>query len=389
MAERTERTRTRTRSVAPVALAALLLLVLAGACSGSGDQVSTASSTEAPGTTLDPRVADALSGAAGKGTTSTTAAAVAADAIRSIDFGDFTYAPDTCGDDTERDPFVVRGGSASSASGANLSVDVTNIAYGDLTGDGVDDAVVLVSCNAGGNVAWVIPLVYTVDADGKPERLGILAGDGRGDRQVTGASISDGQIVTDEAVFLPDDPRCCPSATGATIWEWDGTTFVIVNSTEAGGPDDGATPTKSGSGDPFLITPDGVGPFYLGMTADALAANGVGTVAVEPMCGTSTYEAVGAPDGLFLILDDAGSVRAISVSSPAYLTAQNANVDSFDFDLQAVYPNLEYASFGPDLGGQFIVPAADRSSSIFFNMSGEEVMSITVTWGDSSFMDLC
>jgi hypothetical protein len=71
------------------------------------------------------------------------------------------------------------------------------------------------------------------------------------------------------------------------------------------------------------------------------------------------------------------------------VTAANANVDSFDFDLQAVYPNLEYFSFGPDLDGQYAVIAPDRSSGIFFNVSGEEVMSITVAWGDSSFMDLC
>ena len=247
----------------------------------------------------------------------------------------------------------------------------------------------LVSCNAGGNASWVIPLVYTVDAEGAPQRLGILDADGREDRQVTAASISDGQIVTDEAVFLPDDPRCCPSATGVTIWEWDGSTFVVVNATEAGGPDDGSTPTKSGSSDPFLITTDGVGPFYLGMTADELAANGVGTQQVEPVCGTSTFEAVGAPDGLFLVLDDVGSVRATSVSSPAYVTAANANVDSFDFDLQSVYPDLEYFSFGPDIGGQYAVFAPDRSSGIYFNEFDGEVMSITVTWGDTSFMDLC
>ena len=378
----------RWSATAVVVVALVALAAAVTACSSSDDQVATTPTSGATGTTLDPALADGLAGAAGKGTTSTRAG-TAADAIQTIDFGDFTYAPDTCGDDTERAPFVVQGGTASSASGTNLTVDVTNVARGDVTDDGIDDAVVLVSCNAGGNASWMIPLVYTVDDDGKPVRLGILSADGRDERQVTSASISDGQIVTDEAVFLPDDPRCCPTATGTTIWEWDGETFVVVNSTEAGSPDDGGTPTKSGSSDPFLITTDGVGPFFLGMTIDELAANGVGTEVVEPMCGTSTYDAVGAPDGLYLVLDDAGSVRAISVSSPAYVTAANANVDSFDFDLQAVYPDLEHFSFGPDLGGQYAVIAPDRSSGIYFNVSGEEVMSITVAWGDSAFMDLC
>ena len=380
---RTTNERARARLVR-VLVIAVAVAGVAAACS-SGPEADVATVSTLTGTTADPNISGALSGAAGKGTTSTTGAA----AIQDIDFANFTYAPDTCGDDTEREPFVVRAGTGSSASGANLTVEFTKVAYGDVTDDGIEDAVVLVGCNAGGNASWVFPLVYTVDDAGKPERLGILTADGREERQVLSASISDGQIVTDEAVFLPDDARCCPSATGATIWEWDGSAFVVVNSTEAGGPTDGGTPTKSGSSDPYLITTDGVGPFYLGMTVDELAANGVGTEQVEPMCGTSTFEPVGAPDGLFLVLDDVGSVRAISVSSPAYLTAENANVDSFDFDLQAVYPNLEYFSFGPDLGGQFAVIAPDRSSGIFFNVSGEEVMSITVAFGDSAFMDLC
>lgn len=362
--------------------------LVAGACS-SGGEVSTAP-TSAPSTTVDPKVTDALSGAAGRGTTTVADPTTIAD----VDFADFTYAPDSCGDDTERQPFEATDGTASTPSGATLSVLVDGIAYGDVTGDGEDEAVVLVTCNAGGNASWTVPLVYGIGQGGGVERLGILDAPDRDDRAVQSASISDGQIVTDEVVFLPDDPRCCPSATGATIWEWDGTAFVVVNATEAGGPDDGgsfpdAGPTKSGSSDPFLITPDGVGPFYLGMTADELAAHGVSVVPSEPGCGTSAHDAVGTPDGLHLLLDDVGSVRAISVSSPAYLTDANANVDSFDFDLQAVYPGIEYADFGADIGGQFIVAAPDRSSAIFFNVFEGEVGSITVTWGDSGFMDLC
>jgi hypothetical protein len=384
-----------TRSSAPrgsplgaaTVVAVLVLLVVAGtACSSSGEQVTTASTSEAPGTTVDPKVADALADAAGKGTTTTTE--VAGDAIRAVDFANFTFAPDTCGDDTEREPFVVTGGEASTSSGTNLSVNVDGTAYGDVTDDGIDEAVVLVSCNAGGNASWVIPLVYAVDADGRPERLGILTAEDRDEHAVTAASISDGQIVTDEAVYLPDDPRCCPSATGATIWEWDGTTFVVVSSTEASGSDDGGTPPGPPA-DPFLITTNSVGLFFLGQTADQLATLGVTVQPVGPRCGTSPYEAVGAPDGVHIVLDDAGSVRAISVSSPAYTTEANATIESFVFDLQSVYPDLEYFDFGPGIGGQYAVISADRSSGIFFGASEDEVNNITVTYGDSGFMDLC
>lgn len=379
--ERAGRGRTGPRT-ALVALA-VLIGAAAVACASSGDEVSTAPTT-APGTTVDPGITDALADAAARGTVTTEADGAG---IASVDFADFTYAPDTCGDDTERDPFVVTDGRASTASGTNLSVDVDATAYGDLTGDGADEAVVLVSCNAGGNGSWVVALVYGVDGEGDPERLDILDAADRDDRVITGASISDGEIVTDEVIFVDDDPRCCPSGAGSTIWAWDGSRFVVMNATEAGDPDDG---TSSGSlSDPYLITTNSVGLFFLGQTAEELASAGVTVQETGPRCGSSPYEAVGAPEGLHLVLDDLGSVRAISVSSPEYLTAANANVESFVFDLQSVYPDLEYFDFGPGIGGQYAVIAPDRSSGIFFNSFEEQVNNITVTYGDSGFMDLC
>lgn len=359
--------------VASVALAA-------GAC-GSDGTVESGSPTSLPGLSSSSGTRPP-----GTGAPSTTEAEVDDDAVRDIDFATFTYAPDSCGDPAPRTGYEVVDGT-SVGDDMNVSVDVDAIAYGDVTADGVTDAVVLITCNAGGNAGNTVPLVYTVDDEGEPERLGILTGDDRDDVAVVGVSISEGQILTDEVVFGPDDPRCCPSGTGTTIWEWVDRSFVIVSSTEA--TQDVPPPPERPAVDPFSIRVDGVGPFFLGMTADELRANGVDVITTEPMCGTSIYEAAGAPDGLFLVLDDAGSLRAISVSSPAYLTDANANVDSFDFDLQSVYPDLEYFSFGPDLDGQYAVFSPDRATGIYFNVSGGEVMNITVTYGDTGFMDLC
>ena len=365
-----------------VVLVASVALV-AGACSSDGT-VESGATTSLPG--LSSSSGDGPPGSGTSSTTSTTEAEVDDDAVRDIDFANFTYAPDSCGDPAQRTAYEVVDGT-SAGDDMNVSVDVDATAYGDVTGDGITDAVVLITCNAGGNAGNNVPLVYTVDDEGEPERLGILTGTDRDDAAVVGVSISDGQILTDEVVFAPDDPRCCPSGTGTTIWEWVDGSFVIVNSTED--TQDVPPPSARPTVDPFSIRVDGVGPFFLGMTADELRANGVDVITTEPVCGTSVYEAEGAPDGLFLVLDDAGSLRAISVSSPAYLTDANASVDSFDFDLQSVYPNLEYFSFGPDLDGQYAVFSPDRASGIYFNVSGEEVMSITVTYGDTGFMDLC
>ncbi len=332
----------------------------------------------APGTTPDKGVPR----------TSSTTEAADPDSIRDVDVENLTYTEDSCGDPDRRTGYEVVDGVGTGAD-SNVTVDAAAVAYGDLTDDGIIDAVVLLSCNSGGSASDVVPIVLTVTDPGEVEQLAILDAEGREDRSVVSVSISEAQVVTDEVVFLPDDPRCCPSATGATIWEWDGEGFVVVNATEAGGPGDGGGPGAQPAVDPTLITTNSVGAIRLGMSSDALAAaTGITTRRIDPVCGSSPYEAVGAPEGLYVLLDDAGSVRAITVETSTYLTAANASVDSFVFDLQSVYPNLEFFSFGGDTG-QYAVIAPDRSSGIFFTASGDEVIAITVTYGDAGFLDLC
>ncbi len=118
----------RWSATAVVVVALVALAAAVTACSSSDDQVATTPTSGATGTTLDPALADGLAGAAGKGTTSTRAG-TAADAIQTIDFGDFTYAPDTCGDDSERAPFVVQGFPLTSSLISELgSIDLNTVA---------------------------------------------------------------------------------------------------------------------------------------------------------------------------------------------------------------------------------------------------------------------
>ena len=355
----------------------------AAACSSSGETVSSGATTSLPGMASS----SGTSPGSAKGTTSTTEDDddVAEDAIRDVDFATFTYAPDSCGDSSQGRGYEVVDGVGTGD--AAVSVDVGSIAYGDVTGDGVEDAVVLFTCDSGGSAGAVVPLVYTVDDAGEPERIGKLTSVDRAEVEVTGAAIISGQIHTEEVVFGPEDPRCCPSGSGSTIWDWVDGSFVVASTTTSVITPAPTTLPARPAVDPFSIRVDGVGPFFLGMTKEELTANGVGVVQEDPTCGVSPFEAYDAPDGLYFVLDEVGSVRAIVVSSPAYLTDANASVDSFVLDLQAVYPGLEYFSYGVD--GQYAVFSPDRNTGIYFNASGEEIMSIIVAYGDDGFMDLC
>lgn len=88
---------------------------------------------------------------------------------------------------------------------------------GDATGDGIDDLLTFEQTGGSGNCGtW---------------RL--LSPTGTGVTEIYRKSTCDTEVriappglVIREAVFAPDDPHCCPSATRITSLEWDGRSFV-------------------------------------------------------------------------------------------------------------------------------------------------------------------
>jgi heat shock protein HslJ len=82
------------------------------------------------------------------------------------------------------------------------------IAYGDLNGDGVEDAAVILMENSGGSGVfnYVAPVL---NVGGMPVNPAVQA---LGDRvQIKRMDIEDGQIVTEIVTQGPDDPFCCPT----------------------------------------------------------------------------------------------------------------------------------------------------------------------------------
>jgi hypothetical protein len=82
------------------------------------------------------------------------------------------------------------------------------VAFGDLNGDGVDDAAIVIGINTGGTGVFEY-VVGVVSQDGQPEQAGYAYIDDRA--IINSLNIVDGKIILDTVTHAPNDPMCCPS----------------------------------------------------------------------------------------------------------------------------------------------------------------------------------
>jgi len=82
------------------------------------------------------------------------------------------------------------------------------IAFGDLNGDGAEDAVAVLGSSGGGSGSFY-ELVAMIDRNGSPRQAAIRF---LGDRiAVKNLSIRSGRIRVGRSKHAPNDPLCCPS----------------------------------------------------------------------------------------------------------------------------------------------------------------------------------
>ena len=112
---------------------------------------------------------------------------------------------------------------------AGGAVDSNAIIYGDLTEDGVEDAVVPVS--SGGEGGDIAVFVFGYGPGGLDELLRVLP-----ENDSLRAEISDSALTIIEPVFGPADPLCCPSELRTTTYRWDGSELVVADQETAPGP---------------------------------------------------------------------------------------------------------------------------------------------------------
>ncbi len=126
-------------------------------------------------------------------------------------------------------------GSYSEGSGATIySVNMLNtFAFGDLNGDGINDAAIILVENMGGTGQFV-SLISIYDNGGMPLQKDAAE---LGDRvQVNSMDISSGVIHLGMIVHAPNDPLCCPSqAQNQSYWMISGNLWLMRVSTVIGG----------------------------------------------------------------------------------------------------------------------------------------------------------
>ncbi|MCJ7666878.1 MAG: hypothetical protein MUP04_01095 [Anaerolineae bacterium] len=99
-------------------------------------------------------------------------------------------------------------------------------ALGDLNGDGVEDAAVVLATSGGGSGTF-ISLEAVINDRGTPNHVATAS---LGDRvQLKSISIEAGQITVDMVTHGPDDPLCCPSLEVTQKYELQGDELVQLS----------------------------------------------------------------------------------------------------------------------------------------------------------------
>jgi heat shock protein HslJ len=123
-------------------------------------------------------------------------------------------------------------------SATELLIRLMDVAFGDLDGDGVSDAAVVLVTDPGGSGTFY-ELAAVVNQDGNPEHVATIS---LGDRaQIEALSVKAGQIVVEMITHGPDDPMCCPTQQVVQTYALQGDGLVqvsseIVSSEPAGDP---------------------------------------------------------------------------------------------------------------------------------------------------------
>lgn len=92
-------------------------------------------------------------------------------------------------------------------------------AFGDLNGDGADDAAVVLATSGGGSGTF-ISLEAMVNDKGAPKHV---ASTPLGDRaQIKSVRIEGGEIAVDMVTHGPDDPMCCPTLESTKKFKLEG-----------------------------------------------------------------------------------------------------------------------------------------------------------------------
>jgi hypothetical protein len=232
---------------------AALLMIVAALAATSACKIAptpgTPTDQPTPGTGVPASTTSAPTTTAGTGPSTTagspsTPTVAPAAGVRQFDWNNTTYPSDSCGTDivpagSRTEDYIVRDGDTGVTDLHPIpELSVSSPTFGDLTGDGSDEAVVHFRCETGGTLKWSTAWLYTSDAasPGGIRRLaqvdplkdvlnpdGTRAIDGRNLDTVT---IASGRLTTTWTVYADTDPNCCPSQLATVHQRWNGSALV-------------------------------------------------------------------------------------------------------------------------------------------------------------------
>ena len=148
--------------------------------------------------------------------------------MRKVDFKNFTYEPFCAGEDKQE--VTVKDGEFSEEKQMDGYVDrfyfkVFDIAYGDLNGDGKDEAVILTVCNTGGTGNFSEGFVYSIKAR-KPSMIARIPGGDRAYGGLRSAAIVGGMLVVESNDVGEQGGACCPEFVISTKYKLTGAKIV-------------------------------------------------------------------------------------------------------------------------------------------------------------------
>ena len=132
--------------------------------------------------------------------------------VRIVDFKNFTYEAFCASDEVEK--VKVKNGEFFRETPMDGYVDrfyfkAFDFAYGDLTGDGKEDAVILTVCNTGGTGNFSEGFIFSVTG-GKPALIGRIPGGDRANGGLRSARIDKGFLVVESNDVGENGGSCCP-----------------------------------------------------------------------------------------------------------------------------------------------------------------------------------
>ncbi|HEV2911960.1 MAG TPA: hypothetical protein VGX92_01475 [Pyrinomonadaceae bacterium] len=152
------------------------------------------------------------------------------DAIRRVDFRNFTYLP-SCAYDGK--PVRMRGGTYSRDRGDDkMFLELVKVAYGDLTNDGRDEAVVITTCNTGGTGHFTEGTIYTMRGAGRAVELARLEEGDRAFGGIRDVRVERGRLVVER--FGPEEPgtgACCPKYVDTISYRWNKSVLAQMGET--------------------------------------------------------------------------------------------------------------------------------------------------------------